>query len=251
MCLTVDPSICWKKTYWSFSPEASLCEYCCSLTSQPAPRVGQGHFSSMQKCEWKLHFSEGSVLQFYFPYSLHFPLILFVWLFDFFSCGWHCLVLNSQNQSSLPTVLWKTKHNLKNAWNVQHSLPAIHLPIQHLPESEKLTSSAWKSPTSYMIECGPLYCSPTVCCRVGGAVSLVWCLNPQGLDKDTWLVWCWVYLYLYACVLQLWKTYKAVIQSSLYGTQCWVTYPLLASVSTRRCLTKLEAENFSIVNTSG
>lgn len=124
-----------------------------------------------------------------------------------------------------------------------------HLPVKNLPESENLTSQAWKSWTSSMIEWGSLCCSPTVCCRAGGAVGLVWCLNPQGLDKDTWPVWCSVYLSINTSMLQLWKVYKALIQPSHYGTWCQVTDPMLPSASIRSCQTnKKNAGDFNMIN---
>lgn len=90
--------------------------------------------------------------------------------------------------------------------------------------------------------------SPTVCCRAGGAVGLVWCLNPQGLDKDTCPVWCSVYLSVNTSTLQLWKVYRAWIQPSHYGTWCQVTDPLLPSASVRSCQTKQNAGTFSMIN---
>lgn len=76
-------------------------------------------------------------------------------------------------------------------------------------QSQNLTSPAWRSLTSHWIEWGPLWHCPTVWLKAGGAMGLVWCLNPHGLDKDTWPVWCGVYLYVNASMLQLWEMYKA------------------------------------------
>lgn len=113
-----------------------------------------------------------------------------------------------------------------------------HLPVKHLAESENLTCQAWESRTSSVIEWGSLCCSPTVCCRAGGAVGLVWCLNPQGLHKDPWPVWCSVCLSINTSMLQLGKVYKALIQPSHYGTWCQAADPLLPPASIRSCQTK-------------
>lgn len=85
--------------------------------------------------------------------------------------------------------------------------------LQHLPVS-KSDLSRLEKPNKPCDCMGTFVALSNCLIESRGAMGLVWCLNPHGLDKDTWPAWCWIYLCINASMLQLWEMYTAPIQTS-------------------------------------